>query len=148
MFFLAFGASCRWIGERFMSNRTACDFLIPHGFVGWVAVTYGVSTAPPLPKRNGRWVVQFPASGRLDTSTPFEEGTAADRYFYYTTKVETEIQVTAWKEGGLVWGGYTQCNGATRRCLQAEFIGTESEFGQPRNSPPPSLPAVPVVVGN
>jgi hypothetical protein len=63
-------------------ERRATTFVLPSGFTGWVELRYGVPNALPLAEQSRRYVVNLPANGTLETSTPFEEGFANDQFQY------------------------------------------------------------------
>ena len=41
--------------------------VVPEGFRGWAVVHFGVEGAPPLQENEGAMIVEYPASGQLDT---------------------------------------------------------------------------------
>jgi len=121
-------SSCGWIGETFLTNRTPCDYYLPEGFHGWAEVSFETAGAPPLPKQGGRYVIRFPQTGQLITSTLLENGSAHDRYFYYSARGTRELSVTA-GEGGQIWAGETI--GKRERF----FVGTQKQYYQSVGDP-------------
>lgn len=73
-----------WTTAMSCQDRRSDLYLIPEGYVGWVRVDYGIKDAPPLPIEDGYYVVKFPATGHVRTSTRIEEGVAQDKYYYYS----------------------------------------------------------------
>jgi hypothetical protein len=73
--------------------------LIPEGYVGTVRVDYGVQGAAPLPLEHGKYVVRVPATGHVVTSTPFEEGSGRDEFYYVADSRRTKL---AWGRGGMI----------------------------------------------
>ena len=57
--------------------------IVPEGFRGWAVVHYGVEGAPPLREEEGALIVEYPATGRLDTSTPAPEHEGFIQRGYY-----------------------------------------------------------------
>lgn len=47
--------------------------VVPEDFKGWVVVHYAVEGAPPLREDDGAVILEYPATGRLETSTPAPE---------------------------------------------------------------------------
>jgi hypothetical protein len=46
-------------------------WIISKGYVGWLRLDYAIKDAPALPIERGAFIVRIPASGRLETSTPY-----------------------------------------------------------------------------
>lgn len=60
--------------------------VVPENFQGWVVVHFGVEGAPPLAEEDGALIIEYPATGRLDTSTPApEEKVFLHRGYYRKT---------------------------------------------------------------
>ncbi len=57
--------------------------VVPENFHGWVVVHFAVEGAPPLREEDGALIIEYPASGRLDTSTPAPEGEGLLQRGYY-----------------------------------------------------------------
>lgn len=114
-------------------RRRPIRYLIPEGYVGWVQIDYGVESAPPLPIEERAYLAQFPAHGRLETSSPPEYGAAWDRYFYYDAEGKRrEIFYTGWGAGGMIWGAATGSSQKTEETAPAYsghlFVGTEEQY--------------------
>ncbi len=61
--------------------RTPHRYYLPQDFTGKIRILYNVPGAGPLPLEEGHLVVRLPMSGMLETSTPFDYGTARDQFF-------------------------------------------------------------------
>jgi len=113
-------------------RRRPVRYLIPESYAGWVEIDFGIVAAPALPIEDGFYVVKFPPSGRLYTSSDIEVGWAKDRYYYYTDSNLHEIPETSWGGGGLIWGGTVGSQqddkGQTCCVTEALFVGTEEQF--------------------
>ena len=83
-------------------------YLIPHGYVGWLCVTFEVTDAPALSIEDGFTVVRFPADGRVVTSTAVDGGKLRDEFSYYSS--DRRIPFDTAKSLG---GGYTVSGGDT-----------------------------------
>jgi len=57
--------------------------VVPEGFHGWAVVHYGVEGAPPLREDDGALILEYPATGRLDTSTPAPDDEGFIQRGYY-----------------------------------------------------------------
>lgn len=121
-------ATCRWVGENLLTNRTPCDYYLPEGFTGWAEVHYGVTGALPLLRSNGRYVIRFSEIASFQTSSKFEEGEAVDRYFYYSPRGVRVLSNTEWGGGGYIWAG--EVHGSTREppIWEKFFVGTERQY--------------------
>jgi len=86
-------------------ERKADQFLIPHGYIGWIQIDYGVKGAPPLPAIAGQHVVhKIPPTGHLKTSTIAHDGWAKDEY-YSVSKTKRQLLVDDEdKKGCMIWG--------------------------------------------
>jgi hypothetical protein len=124
-------------GQERRPNR----YLIPEGYVGWVKVYFNVKDAPELSIEDGRYLLKFPLSGILKTSSDIEFGWAEDEYFYYAGDERHSLKITGWGEGGMVWGGYnssslnvvdgnfsTEALGGKKDVYAGMFVGTEAEY--------------------
>lgn len=123
----------------FRSTRRPDRYLIPQGYVGWVIVEYEVKAAPALQREDGHDLYKIPGAGRLETSSPHEDGAAHDEYFYIGSKGRRAIPFTGWGDGGMIWGssisdgsiGVGDDKGM--RTIQTPptetfFVGTEQQF--------------------
>jgi hypothetical protein len=78
--------------------------VVPEGFQGWAVVHYGVVGAPPLREDNGAQIVEYPANGRLETSTPApnDEGFLHRGYYFRTADGLSPLS-----RAGDIWGEYS-----------------------------------------
>ena len=125
----ALAVACVVMLNCFQPVRTPEQVEIPKGYVGWIRVNFDDSTVPPLPTRDGVRIMRIPESGALATSSHFEEGWAVDRYFYYSSEGLSELHVTGWGEGGMIWGGHSGTGTGERgRYHACFFVGTEADL--------------------
>jgi hypothetical protein len=138
MFVLLLVPSCQWVGETFFTDRTPCDYYFPEGFTGWAEIRFAVAGAPAVPRENGRSVFKLPKTGLLETSTKFEEGSARDRYFYYSPGSTREIKETDWGGGGMIWAPSVGGEAVNTPLRERFFVGTERQYyravGDPRGN--------------
>ena len=78
--------------------------VVPRGFQGWVVVHYGVEGAPPLREDDGALIVEYPASGRLDTSTPAPEAEGFIQRGYYRRTADGMAPLSRASE---IWGEFS-----------------------------------------
>lgn len=71
------------IGFAYWMKRTDKNFYLPQHYAGWVKIYYAVPGAAPLAIKDGALQIKVPASGILETSTPFEDGWSKDQFFRY-----------------------------------------------------------------
>ena len=128
-------------GCGFIETRTPCDYHFPAGFTGWATIEYGVPSAAPLPLHDGRWQIHFDASGLLRTSSPYESGSAHDRYFYDSPAGSQELRVKPPGEGGLVWPADIYVGSPPSRSKMRHFIGTWDQYRAARSSPRAAAPS-------
>lgn len=110
-------------------QRRPNRFLVADGYVGWVRIEYGIESAPALPIEGDFYLVTFPQSGHLQTSSNIEHGWAEDEYYYYGVEGRTPLSVTEWGKGGMIWGrsnGSVQGSGS--KAYGYFFIGSEGQF--------------------
>ena len=114
-------------------ERRPSRYLIPEGYVGWVKIIFKVPAAPALPVENGHYLIRFPSTGVLQTSSDIEYGvTSKDDYYYYSDDVRKILQLTGSGGKGMIWA---QHNGesfdSSNRLLEtadAFFVGTEDDY--------------------
>ena len=109
-------------------TRRPTRFLIPEGYVGWVRIDFGIKDTPPLPIEDGFYLIKIPASGRLQTSTEIEYGTAKDENYYYSGDSRRLLKVTGWGSGGMIWGDFTGSDVDSKGAYLYSFVGTEEQF--------------------
>jgi hypothetical protein len=122
-----------------LTARHSTHFLIPEGYVGWVEVQYDQAGKQPLNMVNGAYICRIPKSGKLATSSGFEEGWAEDKYFYYSSSNRLEpLKEAAWGLGGMVWGGEVSkhvSSANAEEVMEKIYIGTEKQFQQQETKP-------------
>lgn len=125
------------IGARH-AGRHAYRFLIPEAYVGWAHLEFDVNNAPPLPMEKGEYVVKFPPSGVLRTSSSEEYGRAKDGYFYYSNNDTRPLPDSESYKARMIWG---KINGEGsgvqgKKKYQEFFVGTEQQFKQQLTAKP------------
>ena len=78
--------------------------IVPEGFHGWTVVHYGVEGAPPLREDDGAVIVEYPADGRLETSTPAPDEWSLFARGYYRRTVSGLVPLS---RVGDIWGEYS-----------------------------------------
>ena len=78
--------------------------VVPEGFNGWAVVHYAVEGAPPLREEDGAEVLDYPATGRLDTSTPAPEDEGFLHRGYYR---RTANGLAPLSRVGDIWGEFS-----------------------------------------
>ena len=118
-------------------TRRPSRFLIPEGYAGWVRIDFRVANAPPLPIEDGHYLFKIPNSGRLETSSDLEGGTATDQFFLYSGDKRTELEFSGDEIINEIWGfSYDRkevrvANSEKRKVVaeyQYFFVGTEDEY--------------------
>ena len=104
--------------------------VVPHDFQGWAVVHFAVEGAPPLREEDGALIIEYPSTGRLDTSTPPPEAEGFLQRGYYrdtanglvplsrATEIWGEFTHLAYREDGNVAGGRSA----------GFFVGEMNEF--------------------
>ena len=104
--------------------------IVPEGFHGWAVVHFAVEGAPPLREEDGALILEYPATGRLETSTPAPEGEGFLQRGYYRQTADGQAPLS---RVGEIWGEYSHRNfrdlfGANARRSSGFFVGTLKEF--------------------
>jgi hypothetical protein len=111
-------------------TRHATVYEVPARYRGWIEIDYENAACKPLPVESAKRIVRVGANGRACTSSRYEEGWAADE-FYFVGSSRTPIRVTASGGGGFVWGeSYATVGDAhhpSRRYARF-FVGSEDEY--------------------
>jgi len=118
--------------------RTAREYELPSGFSGWALIEFEVPDAPPLPKKDGKYVLRLGKDGRLKTSSREEEGWTRDSYFFVGTG-RTPIPATTPGGGGLIWSqamGGVKAPGQKERVYEIFFVGSEQSLRESKQKPP------------
>jgi hypothetical protein len=78
--------------------------VVPEDFQGWVVVHFAVEGARPLAKEDGALIIEYPATGRLDTSTPAPESGGLIQRGYYRRTPDGLVPLS---RAGDIWGEFT-----------------------------------------
>ena len=122
--------------------------IVPEGFQGWAILQFGVEGAAPLPVDDETLIVEYPPSGRLETSTPAPDNAGfLHREHYQRTGGGLEPLTRT----GNIWGEYNRVTsiddeGTASGCSTGFFVGTMKEFrAAERPHSLPELPELPVL---
>jgi hypothetical protein len=106
--------------------------IVPGDFQGWAILHFAVEDAPPLKADGDSLVVEYPASGRLETSTPAhdDEGFLHREYFRRTPDGLVPLS-----RMGEIWGEYNMRTvrdeaGSMISRSAGFYVGTMEEFRQ------------------
>jgi hypothetical protein len=118
--------------------------VVPEGFQGWAAVSYGIDGAPPLAEIDGVLVVSYPASGQLETSTPDRPADGFHHRQYFEQRGDLLAPLTRL---GQIWGEYTMRTAgdetdALIRHSSGFFVGTFEEFRAAKRPMPHDIEAI------
>jgi hypothetical protein len=78
--------------------------VVSEDFQGWAVVHFGVDGAPPLREEDGTLVIEYPASGRLETSTPAPEAGGFIQRGYYRQSPHGLMPLSRATE---IWGEFS-----------------------------------------
>lgn len=78
--------------------------VVPENFEGWVVVHYGVDGAPELRHEDGAVIIEYPATGRLDTSSPAPDAEGFIQRGYYR---RTPDGLEPLSRAGDIWGEFS-----------------------------------------
>jgi hypothetical protein len=78
--------------------------IVAEGFQGWAVVHFGVEGAPPLRHDEDVLIVEYPASGRLDTSTPAPEHEGFIQRGYYRQTADGMVPLSRADD---IWGEFS-----------------------------------------
>lgn len=121
-----------------VTTRHPTRYLIPSGYVGWVKIEYG-DGGSPLEMSKGAYICRVPPGGVVSTSSPMEEGWAADEYFYLSADGKlTKLPETASDKGGMIWAETISSDQEVRaktpnRVTERFYVGTESQYRAAQN---------------
>ena len=104
--------------------------VVPVDFRGWVVVHYGVWGAPPLREEDGAVILEYPADGRLDTSTPAPDAQGFIQRGYFRQTPEGLVPLSRTSD---IWGEFTHLivpdePGSYPTQSAGFFVGTMTEF--------------------
>jgi hypothetical protein len=104
--------------------------VVPAGFQGWAVVHFAVAGAPPLREDDGSLIMEYPANGRLDTSTPAPEAQGFVQRGYFR---QTAGGLVPLSRASDIWGEYSHLTVPDDRVNVAYrssgfFVGTMTEF--------------------
>lgn len=115
-----------FVADLFLHRRPPSRFLIPSGYVGWVKVEYGVTSAQPLPREGKYLVVRLDKTASAQTSSDLPEGWSHDQFFYDSREARRPLSNVGWCKGGMIWGEVTDSEQSVK--VQKFFVGTEDQF--------------------
>jgi hypothetical protein len=78
--------------------------VVPEDFQGWAVVHYAVEGATELRTEDDALIVEYPASGRLDTSTPAPEDEGFLQRGYYRRTADGLVPLS---RAGDIWGEFS-----------------------------------------
>lgn len=107
--------------------------MIPDGYVGWIYIHYNVTNAEPLPKKEGKFLLEIGEDGILSTSNSIEYGAARDEYYYLTENGELKPLLISKNIFASSVGSSEDHNG--REMVQEKFfVGNEAQFEESEKS--------------
>lgn len=98
--------------------------LIPKGYMGWCHIDFDSPDAPPLPYRDGTYILRVPISGRLRTSSPNRTPKRTGFYIYDGSTTRTITGSDAQPDILGFWGASIYKGGA----VEEVFIGTKRQY--------------------
>jgi hypothetical protein len=104
--------------------------VVSENFKGWAVVHYAVDGAPPLREEEGALIIEYPANGRLETSTPAPADAGLLHRAYYR---RTASGLAPLSRAGDIWGEYSHLVfpgdlGVVGDRYSGFFVGTMKEF--------------------
>ena len=104
--------------------------VVPADFKGWAVVHFAVKDAPPLREDDGALIVEYPASGRLDTSNPAPDDLGFLHRAYYRREAGGLVPLS---RAGDIWGEFSHVSYEDDwREISGRssgfFVGTMTEF--------------------
>jgi len=104
--------------------------VVPEDFKGWAVVHYSVWGAPQLREDDGAVILEYPANGRLETSTPPPDDLGFLHRGYYRRSADGLVPLS---RAGDVWGEYSHLivaddPGSQPTHSSGFFVGTMKEF--------------------
>lgn len=112
--------------------------IVPADFQGWAILHFSVAGMPPLQNDGDSLVMEYPASGRLETSTPAhdDEGFLHREYFRRTPEGLVPLS-----RMGEIWGEYNMRiardeEGVMMSRSAGFFVGTMEDFREAKRPIP------------
>ena len=104
--------------------------VVHEDFQGWAVVHFAVEGAPQLLEDDGALIIEYPATGRLETSTPAPEDDGLLHRGYYR---RTPNGLVPLSRLGDIWGDYSHRvfrgnRGVVGSRSAGFFVGTMAEF--------------------
>ena len=105
--------------------------VVPEGFQGWAVVHFSVEGAPPLRQDEETLILEYSATGRLETSTAAPDAEGFIQRGYYRHSADGLLPMSRMSN---IWGEYTHRSfrdyddDAAGRRSSGFFVGTLKEF--------------------
>jgi hypothetical protein len=104
--------------------------IVENGFRGWAILNFGIEGAAPLPVDHETLIVEYPASGRLETSTPAPDDAGFLHREYYRRTDNGLEPLSRMRD---IWGEYNVLvvnDGTTAPAGRSAgfFVGTLAEY--------------------
>jgi hypothetical protein len=114
-------------------------WIVPENYHGWLRLDYDIQGAPPLPPESGKYVVRMPSSGRLQTSSLYNDSIDENEYCLSRGK---NLDRLVFSQALLARGQPTESGFAAQSAFgffkgtlarktdacKCVFVGTEAEF--------------------
>lgn len=132
-----------------MDARRPERHIVPQDFRGWAVLHFGVEGAKPLQTDDQTVVIEYPPSGRLETSTPPPNDVG---FLHREYARRTPDGLVPLYRTGDIWGEYTmraliEDDGTVTSLSTGFFVGTLAEFRQAERPDAlyelPALPQLP-----
>lgn len=106
-------------------NRARFVYEVPHGYVGWVTVSFDSECRDDISNVRGN-VIKVSADGSACSRLEKHPRTTWVRTYYVDEAGNRvrELRSTGWGEGGMVWAEEGSLDGRTMRF----FVGTEAQL--------------------
>lgn len=101
---------------------------IPHGYRGWVEITYSPKCPPAPELSGGRRLLRINGQGRLCVGSPWQEGDAVDELYYVAASGKRTVLHEETPRTGMIWGRSTRQSNLSAERTDRFFVGSESQF--------------------